>query len=151
MKKICYSTELQKIFYRLYPLDKGQKQNLHKTFKTRSGHLLNVLCTFSSCVQWLQMQIYHTISTPYDENLRDKLLEVLQINPVQATRLFVYSLKTSGNLQPLRFLYNQMMNNGTDGRLQISLDIQTSLSELIYLNQPKFQVKFAKNPHKRTL
>ena len=29
------------------PIDTGRKINLHKTFRRRPGHLLNVLCTFS--------------------------------------------------------------------------------------------------------
>ena len=29
------------------PLDPGSKLNVHKTFKRRSGYLLNVLCTFN--------------------------------------------------------------------------------------------------------
>ena len=29
-----------------YPVDKGRKLNVHKTFRGRPGRLLNVLCTF---------------------------------------------------------------------------------------------------------
>ena len=29
------------------PVDSGHKLNVHKTFRRRSGRLLNVLCTFS--------------------------------------------------------------------------------------------------------
>ena len=28
-----------------YPVDTGRKLNVHKTFRRRPGHLLNVLCT----------------------------------------------------------------------------------------------------------
>ena len=30
-----------------YPIDKGRKLNVHKTFRRRPGRLLNVLCTFN--------------------------------------------------------------------------------------------------------
>ena len=30
-----------------YPADTGRKLNVHKTFRRRHGHLLNVLCTFN--------------------------------------------------------------------------------------------------------
>ena len=29
------------------PVDTGRKLNVHKTFRRRPGHLLNVLCTFN--------------------------------------------------------------------------------------------------------
>ena len=31
----------------IYPVDTGRKLNIHKTFRKRPGHLLNVLCKFS--------------------------------------------------------------------------------------------------------
>ena len=31
----------------IIPVDTGRKMNVHKTFKRRPGHLLNVLCTFN--------------------------------------------------------------------------------------------------------
>ena len=33
----------------LFPVDTGWKMNVHKTFRSRPGRLLNVLCTFSLC------------------------------------------------------------------------------------------------------
>ena len=30
-----------------YPVDTGHNLNVHKTFRRRSGRLLNVLCTFN--------------------------------------------------------------------------------------------------------
>ena len=38
--------EIKKI---LCPVDTGRKLNVHKTFRRRPGHLLNVLCTFNLC------------------------------------------------------------------------------------------------------
>ena len=35
------------MFRSFYPLDTGRKLNVHKTFRRRSGRVLNVLCTFN--------------------------------------------------------------------------------------------------------
>ena len=34
-------------WYLLFPVDTGRKLNVHKTFKRRPEHLLNVLCSFN--------------------------------------------------------------------------------------------------------
>ena len=34
----------------LAPVDTGRELNVHKTFRRRSGRLLNVLCTFTLCL-----------------------------------------------------------------------------------------------------
>ena len=34
-------------FESTFPVDAGRKLNVHKTFRRRHGHLLNVLCTFN--------------------------------------------------------------------------------------------------------
>ena len=39
------TNDLKSLSLSMYPLDTVRKLNLHKTFKRRSGRLLNVLCT----------------------------------------------------------------------------------------------------------
>ena len=40
-----------------YPVDTGSKLNVHKTFRGRPGHLLNVLCTFNLCLCGIDLAI----------------------------------------------------------------------------------------------
>ena len=35
-----------------YPVDTGRKLNVHKTFRSRPGRLLNVLCTFNLSLEF---------------------------------------------------------------------------------------------------
>ena len=35
------------VIKQLFPVDTGRKLNVHKTFRRRPGHLLNVLCAFN--------------------------------------------------------------------------------------------------------
>ena len=38
---------LERSINETFPVDTGRKLNVHKTFRGRSRHLLNVLCTFN--------------------------------------------------------------------------------------------------------
>ena len=48
------------------PVDTGRKLNVHKTFRRRSGRLLNVLCSFNLCPV-----------TAWDIYINDSLAEAL--------------------------------------------------------------------------
>ena len=102
-----FSIQIEKsTLYSYNPVDTGRKLNVHKTFRTRPGRLLNVLCTFNLRPVSTGKSISHDSVSCIREKYKQKVISPEIATTTNKGRIQLYS---EWNKDPLHHYLNNVL------------------------------------------